>query len=234
MIHRTPPTLLTLVRHGETDSNRVHRFQGQLDVPLNATGLLQAERLAERLAGEHFDVIVRSDLMRVRQTAAPLLWRIARESQVDPAWREQGFGLFEGLTADEVMARHPALWRQWLRQDADFALPGGESVRDFHARANDALDALAARHAGARVLVVTHGGVLDMLWRRVQGQSLSSARACAIPNAGINRLCWRDGTLSIEAWAEVDHLAGLPAQPSTVSLSVRYAAAPVPSMPPTP
>ena len=51
MIHRTPPTLLTLVRHGETDSNRVHRFQGQLDVPLNATGLLQAERLAERLRG---------------------------------------------------------------------------------------------------------------------------------------------------------------------------------------
>ena len=73
MIHRTPPTLLTLVRHGETDWNRVHRFQGQLDVPLNATGLLQAAPLAERLADEPFDLIVSSDLMRVRQTAAPLL-----------------------------------------------------------------------------------------------------------------------------------------------------------------
>ena len=96
-----------------------------------------------------------------------------------------------------------------------------------------ALDALAARHAGARVLVVTHGGVLDMLWRRVSGQPLSSARACAIPNAGLNRLRWQAGALSIEAWGEIDHLAGLPAQPSTVSLSVRYAAAPVPT-PPTP
>ena len=233
MIHRTPPTLLTLVRHGETDSNRVHRFQGQLDVPLNATGLLQAERLAERLADEPFDLIVSSDLMRVRQTAAPLLARRAALPELDPVWREQGFGLFEGLTAEEVIARHPALWQRWLRQDADFALPGGESMRAFSARVNGALDALAARHAGARVLVVTHGGVLDMLWRRVSGQPLSSARACAIPNAGLNRLRWQAGALSIEAWGEIDHLAGLPAQPSTVSLSVRYAAAPVPT-PPTP
>jgi probable phosphoglycerate mutase len=234
MTHLTPPTFLTLVRHGETDSNRSHRFQGQLDVPLNDTGRRQAERLAEHLAGERFDAVVTSDLARVRQTAAPLLARLGVRPEVDPVWREQGFGLFEGLTAEEVIARHPALWQQWLRQDADFALLGGESVRAFHARVNGALDALAARHAGARVLVVTHGGVLDMLWRRVRGQSLSGARACAIPNAGVNRLRWQGGTLSIEAWGDDAHLAGLPAQPSTVSLSVRYAAAPVSPTPPAP
>ncbi|MDQ5898826.1 MAG: 2,3-bisphosphoglycerate-dependent phosphoglycerate mutase [Pseudomonadota bacterium] len=234
MTHLTPPTLLTLVRHGETDSNRSHRFQGQLDVPLNDTGLRQAERVAERLAAERFDAIVTSDLARVRQTAAPLLARLGARPEVDPVWREQGFGLFEGLTAEEVIARHPALWQQWLRQDADFALPGGESVRAFSARINGALDALAARHPGQRVLVVTHGGVLDMLWRRIQGQPLSSARACAIPNAGLSRLRWLAGALAIEAWGDDAHLAGLPAQPSTVSLSVRYAAVPVPLTPPTP
>ena len=226
-----PATRLTLVRHGETDSNRSHRFQGQLDVPLNDTGLRQAERLAERLAGERFDAVVTSDLMRVRQTAAPLLARLGALAEVDPVWREQGFGLFEGLTAEEVMARYGALWQQWLRQDADFALPGGESVRAFSARVTGALDALAARHPGQRVLVVTHGGVLDMLWRRVQGQPLSSARACAIPNAGLNRLSWQAGALAIEVWADDAHLAGLPAQPSTVSLSVRYAAVPTPPTP---
>ncbi len=217
---------LTLIRHGETDSNRVHRFQGQMDVPLNATGLLQAERLGERLAGEHFDVGVVSDLSRARATAAPIAQRLNLAMQPDARWREQAFGVFEGLEVGDVLDRHPDLWTQWVRHDADFALPGGgESVRDFHARVWSALDALAAAHVGQRVLVVTHGGVLDMVWRTVRGQPLSSARQCAIPNAGLNRLCWRGpGDADIEVWADDGHLAGLPPQPSTVSLSVRYGA----------
>lgn len=217
-------TYLTLVRHGETDSNRVHRFQGQLDVPLNANGAAQAGRLAERLAGEAFDALVVSDLARTRATAAPVAARLGLAPRTDPCWREQGFGVFEGLQVDEILARHPDLWAQWVRHDADFALPGGESVRQFHRRVWDTLDALAARHAGGRVLVITHGGVLDMVWRGVQGQPLSSARQCAIPNAGLNRLRWHaPGQVDIEAWGDDAHLAGLPAQPSTVSLSVLYA-----------
>jgi probable phosphoglycerate mutase len=217
---------LTLIRHGETDSNRVHRFQGQMDVPLNAIGLQQAQRLADRLAGEPFDVGVVSDLARTQATAAPLATRLGLTLQTDARWREQHFGVFEGQQVRDILDRHPGLWAQWVRQDADFALPGGgESIRVFHARIWSALDALAAAHVGQRVLVVTHGGVLDMVWRTVRGQSLSSARQCAIPNAGVNRLQWHGpGRAEIEVWADDAHLAGLPAQPSTVSLSVRYGA----------
>lgn len=217
---------LTLIRHGETDSNRVHRFQGQMDVPLNATGLLQAERLAERLAEERFDVGVVSDLSRTRATAAPLAERIGLTLRQDARWREQHFGVFEGQQVTDILDLHPDLWAQWVRQDADFALPGGgESIRAFHTRVWSALDALAAAHVGQRVLVVTHGGVLDMVWRTVRGQPLSSARQCAIPNAGINRLDWHGpGRAEIDIWADDAHLAGLPPQPSTVSLSVRYGA----------
>jgi probable phosphoglycerate mutase len=217
---------LTLIRHGETDSNRVHRFQGQQDVPLNAVGLQQAEHLADRLAGEHFDVAVVSDLVRTQATAAPLARRLGLSLQTDACWREQHFGLFEGQQVRDILDRHPDLWAQWVRQDADFALPGGgESIRAFHARVWSALDALAAAHVGQRVLVVTHGGVLDMVWRTVRGQPLSSARQCAIPNAGVNRLQWHGpGRAEISVWADDAHLAGLPAQPSTVSLSVRYGA----------
>jgi probable phosphoglycerate mutase len=217
---------LTLIRHGETDSNRVHRFQGQMDVPLNANGLLQAERLGERLAGEHFEVGVVSDLSRARATAAPIAQRLNLAMWPDARWREQAFGVFEGLEVGDVLDQYADLWTQWVRHDADFVLPGGgESVRDFHARVWSALDTLAAAHVGQRVLVVTHGGVLDMVWRTVRGQSLSSARQCAIPNAGINRLHWHSpGRVEIEVWADDAHLAGLPPQPSTVSLSVRYGA----------
>jgi probable phosphoglycerate mutase len=185
-------TELIVIRHGETDWNRQHRFQGQIDVPLNDIGLAQAQRLAERLRDEPIDVLLCSDLQRAHGTAQALAARRARAPALAPLpealWREQAFGVLEGLDVPTIRAGHAALWAAWLRHDADFALPEGESNRDFHARVLRALQALLAQHAGRRVAVVTHGGVLDMLWRTAHALPLSGARACEIPNTGINRL----------------------------------------------
>jgi probable phosphoglycerate mutase len=212
-------TELIVIRHGETDWNRQHRFQGQIDVPLNDIGLAQARRLAQRLAGEAFDVVVASDLQRARVTAETAAPALKRPLETEPLWREQAFGVLEGLDVPTIMAQHPELWAQWIRHDADYALPGGESVRTFQARVWRALDALVQRHAGRRVAVFTHGGVLDMLWRGAQGLPLHGPRACDIPNTGINRLRWRDGVLQIVQWADATHLDGLPAQPDTTPVS---------------
>ena len=209
-------TELIFIRHGETDWNRQQRFQGQIDVPLNATGHLQAQRLAEALAGERFDLLLSSDLQRARQTIAPLERQQARPVLAQADWREQGFGVLEGLSVDEIKARHLELWAQWQRHDADYCLPEGESVRRFHTRVVDAVRELVRQHEGRRVLIVTHGGVLDMLWRTVHGHPLHGPRDCAIPNTGINRLRWRAGSLDLERWADDAHLAGLPEQPATV------------------
>lgn len=206
---------LVFVRHGETDWNRQQRFQGQIDVPLNDTGRLQAQRLAEAIRGERFDLLLCSDLQRARETIAPLEAALAARAVAQREWREQGFGVLEGLSVDEIKTQHPGLWSHWLRHDADYCLPEGESVRQFHARVLEAVRELVRVHAGARVLVVTHGGVLDMLWRSAQGQALHGPRECAIPNTGVNRLRWRDGRLHIEGWAEAGHLSGLPPQPAT-------------------
>ena len=214
-------TELIVIRHGETDWNRQHRFQGQIDVPLNAIGLAQAERLSQRLANEPIDVLVCSDLQRALRTAQPMSQVRGRMSTVDGLWREQGFGVLEGLDVPTIRSEHAGLWNQWVRHDADFALPqGGESNIAFHARVMCALQALLAAHAGRRVVVVTHGGVLDMLWRQANGLSLSGPRECDIPNTGINRLRWTGSSLQIVQWADAEHLAGLPAQPSTAQLSV--------------
>ncbi|WP_088287234.1 histidine phosphatase family protein [Ideonella sp. A 288] len=209
-------TELIVIRHGETDWNRQHRFQGQIDVPLNAIGLQQAERLAERLVDEPIEVLVASDLQRAQATAAPLAQHRVPQVLVEPLWREQSFGVLEGLDVPTIRSTHPDLWAQWTRHEADYALPGGaESNTAFYARIEQALAALLAAHAGRRVAVVTHGGVLDMLWRRVQGQPLHGPRTCDIPNTGINRLRWHDGGLQIVQWADAAHLQGLPEQPST-------------------
>jgi probable phosphoglycerate mutase len=200
-------TDLLLIRHGETDYNRQLRFQGHVDVPLNAAGQAQALRLAERLAGEPLDAVVSSDLQRARATAEPLLQRRGATARLDPLWREQAFGVLEGLEVPSVRHSHPELWAAWARHDADQAPPGGESNRHFHARVMQALRALAAAHAGAQaVAVFTHGGVLDMLWREVHRLPLAGPRECAIPNTGINRLRWDGTRLEILQWADAAHL----------------------------
>jgi probable phosphoglycerate mutase len=213
-------TELLIIRHGETDWNRALRFQGQIDVPLNANGREQARRLALRLQQEPIDLLVSSDLQRAQQTAAPVSsLRALPVAALHAGLREQSFGVLEGLDAPTIRQRHPDLWQQWLRFDADAALPEGESTRSFHARVLAMLQELAEAHAGRRVAVVTHGGVLDMVWRTVHGLPLSGPRECPIPNTGINRLRWRGGALEILQWADDAHLAGLPEQPGTAPAS---------------
>lgn len=200
-------TALTFIRHGETDWNRQQRFQGQIDVPLNATGHAQAARLAARLAGDVPDLLFSSDLQRARETAAPLSAAWALPVAAVPGLREQSFGVLEGLDVPTIKTAHPDLWAQWLLHHGDFALPGGESLRQFHSRVMAAVQELVASHGGRRLAVVTHGGVLDMLWRSAKGLPLDGLRDCAIPNTGINRLRWQDGRLHIEAWGDDAHLA---------------------------
>ncbi len=196
-------TELLLIRHGETDFNRERRFQGQVDVPLNPFGLRQAERLAAQLAREGIDALHCSDLLRTRQTAGPAAAALALPALADARLREQHFGILEGLTFDEVQARHAEPFERWARFDARYALPGGgESTHDFHRRAVEAIRDIAARHAGGRVAVVTHGGVLDMVWRAVHGLPLDGPRACLIPNAGLSRLRVVAERLEIVGWGE--------------------------------
>ena len=217
-------TELLVIRHGETDWNRQHRFQGQIDVPLNDNGLAQAGRLGRRLVDEPVDVLISSDLQRAHSTAEAVTQACGLQAQIDPLWREQGFGMLEGLDVPTIRSRHADLWSSWTRHDADYALPGGESNATFHARVMRALQAVLLAHAGRRVVVVTHGGVLDMLWRTAHALPLHGARVCDIPNTGINRLRWVDKGLQIVQWADADHLGGLPEQPSTRQTSATEAA----------
>lgn len=196
------------IRHGETDWNRQQRFQGQIDVPLNAAGHAQAQRLAAHLGrSARTDALFTSDLTRAQQTAAPLAAAWGATPLQHAGLREQAFGVLEGLDAPTIREQHAELWSGWLEHHADYALPGGgESLRDFHRRVVAAVRELAEAHAGRSLTVVTHGGVLDMLWRTAHGLPLNGLRKCEIPNAGINRLRWRAGTLEVLGWADAQHL----------------------------
>ncbi|MBU2409142.1 MAG: histidine phosphatase family protein, partial [Gammaproteobacteria bacterium] len=131
--------------------------------------------------------------------------------------REQHFGIVEGMNAEEIQQAHPRAWEDWLKFSEDHAMPEGETPRQFHARVIAALGGIAATHRGQTVLVVTHGGVLDMVWRTARGLGLNGPRQSDIPNAGFNRvrIADPDSPTHIEVidWADTAHLADLPPQP---------------------
>ena len=211
-------TELILVRHGETDWNRELRFQGQVDVPLNAVGHEQARRLGMRLAGEAADLLVCSDLTRTQQTALPisqhsLQTRLQGSAVLNAALREQSFGVVDGMRVDDIQAKYPEAWVQWTRFHADYAFAGGESTREFHARVLAAVRALALMHVQKTVVVVTHGGVLDMIYRTALALPLSGPRQSEIPNAGLNRVRIEGDGIEIMHWADTRHLANMPPQP---------------------
>ena len=199
-------TRLCLVRHGETAWNAEGRVQGQVDVPLSAVGLAQARAVAAALAGERFAAIYSSDLTRVRQTAEPAAGRLGLPVALDAALRERHYGMFERHTYVEVRERYPAEYARFRDKDLDFDFVSGESLRAFAARALACVAALVERHAGESILVFTHGGVLEMVYRHASGRTLSSARDFELPNAALNRVEARPGAWRVDAWAEVAHL----------------------------
>lgn len=201
------PTDLLIVRHGETDWNRARRFQGSIDIPLNDVGHQQAGRLAQRLANTTIDAIYASDLQRCRQTIAPAAQALGLPVTAMPSLRERNYGLFEGLTITEIEERHPLVRADWSRHDPDYAIPGGESTRVLYARIVSTIQNIAAAHINQTLLVVTHGGVLDMIYRAAMSLPLDQPRQCAIPNAVLNRIRVENGALHLLDWADAAHLA---------------------------
>ncbi len=205
--HTASECTLCLVRHGETPWNAERRLQGHLDIELNANGLAQAQHTARTLAGTRFAAIYSSDLQRARQTAEAIAHRCELPVHIDPRLRERHYGAFQGLTYEEAESRYPEAYACFKARVGEFPFPGdGESLTGFAARIRTALDAIAARHAGAQVLVVTHGGVLDIAHRLATGKAIGAARDFALPNAALNWIAQGAGQWRLITWADERHL----------------------------
>ena len=200
--------VLRLIRHGQTDWNVQSRFQGQVDVPLNALGLAQAQRLAMRLKGEPAEPLVVSDLLRTRQTAQAIepVWTV--QAQPSATWREQSFGVLEGMVAQDIAQQYPHEWRQWLSYRSDYVPPGGESMQMLDARIRRAVRevvSLCEQLQAPSCTVVTHGAVLDVIWRWAHGLDLEGPRKCPIPNVGLNTVRTDGEVMELAQWADDAH-----------------------------
>jgi probable phosphoglycerate mutase len=201
-------TALLLIRHGETAWNAEHRIQGHLDIPLSATGIRQAAVLGGRLAAETVTAIYSSELARAWLTAVPFAARLGLDIVPDSRLRERSFGVFEGLTVDEIAERHPEGFRLWRMRDPAWAMDEGESGQQLIDRVLSVLHEIASRHRGEAVAVVTHGGVLDVAYRAARGLSWDAPREHLMLNASINRLSAQGSPLALSVldWGDVAHL----------------------------
>ena len=165
--------LVHLVRHGETEWNRVGRWQGKTDIPLSDAGRAQAHELKERLRDRGITRIHASDLSRARETAeivaaalgpAPLLVRL------DARLRERGFGCFEGLTRQECERLHPEAWARYVA-DRRSTPPDAEPQPEVVSRMLAALTDIAREAPeGSGILVVSHGGAIRSFIHAVTGR----------------------------------------------------------------
>lgn len=204
-------THFCLVRHGETDWNAESRLQGYTDIPLNARGLAQAAQMAKALKNIdlQFDVLYTSDLQRAKQTASAIESLFAVSAICHSALKERHLGALQGLTTKEAPALEPELWQLHLSRDIHQELRGGESIWQFANRIKTALYQIQEKHAGKTILIVSHGGSLDMMYRMASNQALDAQRVIAVPNASLNWISYDGSTWKVDHWADTSHLDGL-------------------------
>jgi len=200
------PTTILAVRHGETRWNVAGRMQGHLDSDLDTSGVAQADALGRRLADQRIDIVVSSDLGRTVATARGITAHTGLEIVTDARLRERHLGIFQGLTGAEAALRYPDDWRRFKSRDAGHDLKGGETLRQFSARCVACVGALAADHPGAIILVVTHGGALDVLYRHTTGLPLEAPRTFTLLNASLNTFEISEGIWTLLHWGDIAHL----------------------------
>ena len=196
-----------LVRHGQSTWNREHRIQGQLDPPLSPEGLRQAELLGARLAGRKFAGFYASDLKRAFETAQAIGALAAGvQPEAMTSLREIYLGEWEGLRTEEIEQRFPEAWAAWVEEPDWDVVPGGEGAASFETRVTSALDEIFRRHLHGDVLVVTHGGVIQVALHSVVGKPSRGLFPFKIQNASISLIEKRDGRMVIAGVNDIAHL----------------------------
>jgi probable phosphoglycerate mutase len=202
-------TTLLIIRHGETVWNLEKRIQGHLDSDLSELGYAQAEALSRAFAGITTDVLYSSDLGRAKNTAAGIERTTGLKAIEKTCLRESNLGIMQGKTRDELEQLFPSEHAWFRSRDPHYVVPDGESLAQRHARAVTCLNEIAASHTGQTVTVVTHGGVLDSVFRHVFGIPLDVKRRFSIYNASISSFKVCDGRWHLYTWGDLRHLAGV-------------------------
>jgi len=201
---------LIIVRHGESEWNRIGRYQGQIDTALSELGLAQAEALAERLRKEPLDAIFSSPLQRARKTAEA----IARHHDEVPFFDEDALleinhGEWEGKYTQEITTQFAAGLHEWRHYPTRSQMPGGESFSNILKRVLDFKERLRLEYAGRNVLISTHDVVVKILVADSLGMNMDRINRIWITNASISVIEYTDELPYLVSLSEACHLGQL-------------------------
>lgn len=192
---------LWLIRHGETDWNLTGRIQGASDIPLNATGIAQAESLVGRLENESFDAVYSSDLDRAHTTCTTAL--PGADVRPDVRLRELAYGVLEGKRWAELDDDLAAAVREWQEDPVTRRIPGGESYGDLTARVQAFVESLPAE---GRFAAFAHGGTIRSALYAILGPPNGSGWRVAIENCSMTRLRFDSRGVTVLTVNDCGHL----------------------------
>lgn len=187
---------LTFLRHGQTDHNKESLFMGagRADPPLNAEGIREVRDAAQQLKKERFDLLVYGGKKRVRQTAELLMEEISVPiMKLDDRIGEMDFGVFEGLIADEIAARYPREWKDYLANWTDFTFPEGGNTYAFFLSCAEFAYGLLHNHPQKNILVVAHKGFILCSYTALLHQDPGTVFDNDIKTGGILRVAVQTG-----------------------------------------
>lgn len=200
------PTVL-LVRHGETTWNRDRRIQGWAPSPLTERGREQAEAVAAHLAAEYdVDRVVASDLRRAKETTRSVTRATGTSAAFDRGWRERSFGVYQGLTYEDLFEGHPEFAFSEVGYAAAELVPeGGESVLDARERVLEAWKRLLAAIDGDEtVAVVAHGGPIRMVVGHLRGHDVArTVTGVEVGNCSVTEVGLDEGKPDLVAVGDV-------------------------------
>jgi len=199
-------TRLLLVRHGQSEWNATGRIQGQVDIGLDEKGTHQAQRVADRLAGETVAAIYSSPLQRARVTADAIAARFNLPVNADARLMEYDFGVISGSTWTDVVENHPEFAERWLEDPWVVPVEGSEGRRNFAARVVSAVQDISARHPAEQVVVVAHGGTFGVYLTAMLGLDLNRRHPFHFGNTSLSLVEVRDGTFHIHYLNNTCHL----------------------------
>lgn len=183
-------TTIYLIRHGETDWNLQQRYQGQQDIPLNATGIKQAQAIADKLNGKSFKALYSSDLKRAMQTAEEIAKKVNLPITTYDALREINQGDWEGQFIKDVLKKQGEQVRAVYMNPYTARKPGGESIAEVAERVYRCLDFLSEEHDNETIIVVSHGLAIATILCKVRNLPLEMAIKNIPENTGVEVIIW--------------------------------------------
>lgn len=187
---------LVLVRHGETLWNKVGKFQGQKNLPLSKGGIVQAKSLAAYFESWAIDMIVSSDLKRASYTAELIAEPHNITVKTDARLREFSFGVWEGLTRQEVITEYSELYLR-RKTDINTKIPGGETGSQMLDRVKDWLRDISDSKFQC-VLAVSHGGTIRAILAAILNIDVSKCYPLKLDNCGFSIIQWQKQTDNID------------------------------------